>query len=217
MLQYYNNITKTLTIPSDFNQELKDIPDDTEIIIFDEDLKNKKYSKFNQEIKENVLADSLHTIKFGFSFNQEIKENVLPDSLHTLTFGRRFNQEIKENVLPDTLHTLTLGCYFNQEIKENVLPDSLHTLTFGICFNQEIEENVLPKSIKKIGLYSHCNLINNLPLWIEEVCIKFYYKCDKEITNLPMTLEKITIENKIYFKYITKIPFGCEILIQKIE
>jgi len=239
MLQYYNNITKTLTIPSDFNQELKDIPDDTEIIIFDEDFKNDKYSIFNQKIKENVLPDSLHTIKFGFSFNQEIKENVLPDSLHTikfgfsfnqeikenvlpdslqtLTFGRRFNKEIKENVLPDTLHTLTLGCYFNQEIKENVLPDSLHTLTFGICFNQEIEENVLPKSIKKIGLYSHCNLINNLPLWIEEVCIKFYYKCDKEITNLPMTLEKITIENKIYFKYITKIPFGCEIVIQKIN
>ncbi len=28
MLKYYNNITKTLTIPCEFNEELKDIPDD---------------------------------------------------------------------------------------------------------------------------------------------------------------------------------------------
>ena len=43
MLKYYNNITKTLTIPYEFNEELKDIPDDTEIIIFYEDRKNNKY------------------------------------------------------------------------------------------------------------------------------------------------------------------------------
>jgi hypothetical protein len=197
MLKYYNIITKTLTIPYEFNEVLKDIPADTEIIIFDEDYKKFKYSTFNQEIKENVLPDSLYTITFGVAFNQEIKGNVLPYSLHTLTFGI---------------------CY-NKEIKENVLPSSLHTLTFGFCFNQEIKENVLPKSIKKIGLYSHCNLINNLPLQIEEVCIKFCNddKYDKEVTNLPITLKKITIENEKYLKYITKIPFGCEIVIQKIE
>jgi len=47
MLQYYNNITKTLKIPCEFNEVLKDIPDDTEIIIFDQDYKNNKYSEFN--------------------------------------------------------------------------------------------------------------------------------------------------------------------------
>ena len=153
MLKYYNNITKTLTIPCEFNEVLTDISDDTEIIIFYEYRKNKK------------------------------------DSI------------------------------FNQEIKENVLPNNLHTLTFGYKFNQEIKENVLPKSIKKISLYSHCNLINNLPLEIEEVFIKFSNddEYNKEVNNLPMTLEKITIENEKYLKYITKIPFGCEILIQKIE
>jgi len=100
-----------------------------------------------------------------------------------------------------------------------VLPNSLHTLTFGYYFDKEIKKNVLPKSIKKICLYSHCNLINNLPLWIEEVKIKFYYtnKYDKEINNLPITLEKIVIEDEKFLKYITKIPFGCDIVIQKIE
>ena len=154
MLKYYNYTTKTLTIPCEFNEELKDIPDETKIIIFDEYHKNMKYSRFNQEIKENVL------------------------------------------------------------------PGNLHTLILSYWFNQEIKENVLPKSIKKICLYSHCNLINNLPLGLEEVCIKFNEYNDednKEVNNLPITLKKITIENEKYLKYITKIPFGCEIVIQKIE
>jgi hypothetical protein len=33
MLKYFNNITKTLTLPYEFNEVLKDIPDDTEINI----------------------------------------------------------------------------------------------------------------------------------------------------------------------------------------
>jgi hypothetical protein len=232
MLKYYNN-TKTLELSCDFNDELKDIPTDTEIITF----ANNKYSKFNQQIKNNVLPVSLHTLSFGYAFNQEIKENVLPVSLHTLSFGYEFNQEIKENVLPKKLCFLTFGRKFNQEIKENVLPNSLHTINFGSCFNQEIKEyvlpnslhtinfgwffhqyinNVLPKSITKICLFSHCNLINNLPLYIEEVHIKFYYIDEKydEIANLPITLKKILIDDEKYLKYITKIPFGCKVVIQ---
>ena len=150
MLKYYNKITKTLTLPSDFNEELKGIPNNTEHIIFSAE---RYYSKFNQEIKKKVLPISLRTITFGWDFNQEIKENVFP------------------------------------------------------C------------SIKKIGVYSHCNLINNLPLWITEVYIKFCnnVKYDKEVNNLPMTLERITIKDEKYLKYITKVPFGCDTVIQKID
>jgi hypothetical protein len=226
MLKYYNNITKTLTIPCKFNEEFKDIPTDTEIIIFHEYYHNHRsyygyeHSIFNQEIKENVLPGSLHTLIFGEIFNQEIKENVLPYNLHTLTFGTAFNQEIKENVLPDSLHTLNFGRDFNQKIKENVLPNSLHTITFGYNFNKEIKEKMFPCSIKNICLWSHCNLIYNLPLRIEEVNIMFAEwndKYNKEVNNLPMTLEKIIIEDEKYLKYITKIPFGCDIVIQKID
>ena len=119
----------------------------------------------------------------------------------------------------NTTKTLTIPYDFNQKIKENVLPSSLHTLIFGRTFNQEIKENVFPCSIKKIGVYSHCNLINNLPLWITEVYIKFCnnVKYDKEVNNLPVSLERITILYEIYLKYITKVPFGCDTVIQKIE
>jgi hypothetical protein len=56
---------------------LKDIPYDTEIIIFDEDDINDIYSYFNQEIKKNVLPVSLHTLTFGRTFNQEIKKECI--------------------------------------------------------------------------------------------------------------------------------------------
>ncbi len=66
-------------------------------------------------------------------------------------------------------------------------------------------------------MYSHCNLINNLPLFIEEVYIKFCIKdiFNKEVNNLPITLEKIVISDNKYLKYITKIPFNCDIIIEK--
>jgi hypothetical protein len=40
---------------------------------------------------------------------------------------------------------------------------------------------------------------------------------NKEITNLPITLEKIIINDEKYLKYITKRPFNCDIIIQKID
>ena len=55
MLKYYNIKTKTLILPSDFNEEFKNIPNDSEIIIFEELGCAYEYSKFNQEIKENIL------------------------------------------------------------------------------------------------------------------------------------------------------------------
>ena len=39
-----------------------------------------------------------YNLTFSDYFNQEIKENVLPQSLLHLTFSYEFNQEIKENV-----------------------------------------------------------------------------------------------------------------------
>ncbi len=95
--------------------------------------------------------------------------------------------------MPDSLHTLRFSWKFIQEIKENVLPNSLHIITFSQRFNQEIKDNILLKSIKKICLFLYYNLINNLPLWIEEVYIEFNDNDDhdKVINNLPITLEKL--------------------------
>ena len=44
----HNEITKTLTIQSDFNDELVNLPNDVEIIIFENDYLN--ISKFNKNV-----------------------------------------------------------------------------------------------------------------------------------------------------------------------
>ena len=104
---YYNNETKTLSIPSSFNEELKDIPEETEIIIFEE--KHGTSSKFNKKI------------------------NTFPKNLTHLTFGCRFNQNVDN--LPAKLTYLTFGIMFNQKI--DYLPQSLIQLYFLSRFNKK--------------------------------------------------------------------------------
>ena len=85
--EYYNKETKTLTIPFNFNEELKDLPLDTEIIIFDEDFDKYEDSLFNCPISD-ILAPSLTHLTFGTRFNESVDK--LPNSLTHLTFGRKF-------------------------------------------------------------------------------------------------------------------------------
>ena len=114
--------------------------------------------------------------------NIELTKTSLSEDLHTLHFTGDFNQEIKENVLPKNLHTVYLGCLFNKNIK-------------------------LPTSVKYISLFSHNNLVNNLPYHVETVFIKFK-DLTHDVINLPYTIKKIIIYKKEYTKYI-KIPFDC--------
>jgi hypothetical protein len=48
-IEHYNKDTKTLIIPHTFNKELKDIPEETEIILFNQNRK-QEYSKFNHSV-----------------------------------------------------------------------------------------------------------------------------------------------------------------------
>jgi hypothetical protein len=81
----YNKETKTLSIPYNFDEELKDIPEETEIIIFLEYFIN--FSVFNKKI--NNFPQNLTQLTFGYNFNQKI--NNLPKNLTHLTFGNDFN------------------------------------------------------------------------------------------------------------------------------
>lgn len=46
LIEFYHAITKTLIVPSEFNELLTDLPLDTKIIIFDDN----EHSKFNQHV-----------------------------------------------------------------------------------------------------------------------------------------------------------------------
>jgi hypothetical protein len=133
-VKHYNKDTKTLTIPHTFNEELKDIPEETEIIIFNQNCDNCEYSKFNQQVDK------------------------LPKKLTHLTFGSRFNQYVDN--LPENLTHLILGFEFNQPVDN--LPKNLTHLTFGESFYQSVDN--LPKNLKEIIFYSKNNInIKNIP------------------------------------------------------
>ena len=123
--EYYNAKTKTLTLPFSFNEELTDLPLETMMIIFEEDLNKLLTSKFNKSVDN------------------------LPNNLTYLTFGAGFNQPVDN--LPSNLTHLILGGCFDQLI--NNLPENLTHLTFGFNFNQSMDN--LPLNIKKINMFNH--------------------------------------------------------------
>jgi len=174
LTKYYDKERKTLKIPFYFNEELKNLPSNVKIIIFEEDYDKFEFSKFNQTIGNLPL--SIMRITFGSIFNQPINDlphsltrltlghhfnqpmNNLPHSLTHLTFGMSFNQPL--NNLPNYLTHLTFGMSFNQPL--NNLPNYLTYLTFGISFNQEV--NNLPPSLKEIKIFNKSvHLLKKIP------------------------------------------------------
>ena len=123
----YNKETKTLTIYYNFNEELKDIPNDTQIIIFRDSYKFDKLPKCFIGLLQNLTHLTLN-----FYFNQNYKN--LPQSLTYLKFGYNFNQKINNLTkyflgFPKNLYHLTFGIDFNQKV--NDLPKNLTHLIFG--------------------------------------------------------------------------------------
>ena len=124
MLKYYNFETQTLSIPWDFNDELKKLPQDLKIIIFEEDDYKFQYSTFNKPV--NNLPENLTHLTFGSKFNQQV--NNFTSSLTHLTFGYGFNKPVDD--LPENLTHLIFGFCFNQPVDN--LPKNLTHLTFGV-------------------------------------------------------------------------------------
>jgi len=96
----YDKKYKILRISPQFNEELKDLPEDVLEIYFD--------MQSYQEIKEIVLLKSLHKLILGFNFNQEIKENILPKSLHILKISREFQKNI---IMPESVKEIYMESY----------------------------------------------------------------------------------------------------------
>jgi hypothetical protein len=225
--EYYNKETKTLNIPDSFNEELKDIPEETEIIVFSENYTD--FSKFNQPVDNlpislthltfgmyfnqpvDNLPKNLTYLKFGHSFNQPVDN--LPENLTYLEFWYDFNQPVDN--LPKKITHLIFGGSFNQPV--NNLPDSIHILEL-YCYNNN--NFIIPKNVKELYIYNYNSLINNLPEYIEKITIFFdeveeeHVKRIKKINNLPLLLKEIIITHKIYKEFIN-IPFGTILTINE--
>jgi hypothetical protein len=161
---------------------------------------------------ENLPPDTKGII-FGREFNQPINEGILPENLITIIFGLKFNQPINEGSLPENLKYLTFGHMFNKSIDS--LPNSLEYLCLGINFSQYV--NKFPSKLIHLSFWSDCTIKNNIPLSVKNLAI--YFSADKNnnepIENLPHSIEEIVIQDKEYYSYLKKIPFGCKVIVQE--
>jgi hypothetical protein len=163
---------------------------------------------FNQPV--NNLPSTITHLQFGWKFNQPV--NNLPSSITHLKFKYDFNQQIDN--LPNSLISLSLRGDFNQQI--NHLPDSLKFLNICSDFDQSV--NHLPKNLECLGFDSVIPM-NDIPSHISTIKIIFYpgEQDNGYIDNLPSTIKKIIVNDITKIHYITKIPFGCEIVEEKID
>ena len=109
--------------------------------------------------------------------------------------------------LPDSITHLTFGNLFNKHVDN--LPNSITHLTFGIYFNQLVDN--LPNSITYLTLISRYKYFSDIPDNIDKIRIIFYDD-DCTINNLPIHIKKIYVDSPDKIKFISKIPFGCEVI-----
>ena len=159
---FYDSQTKTLRLPSYFNEELKNLPPGTKIIKFEENYNKGEFSRFNQLVDH--LPNSVIHLIFGWDFNQSV--NNLQNSITHLTFGYWFDQQVDN--LPNSITHLTFGYCFNQSVDN--LPNSVTHLTFEYCFNQLIDN--LPNSITHLTFrYNFHQKVDILPLNLKQLNI----------------------------------------------
>jgi hypothetical protein len=129
----------------------------------------------------------------------------LPPNLTYLTFGFEFNQPIN---LPNNLTHLTLSVYFNQQID---IPTSIKYLVLHGDNKQYIVDN-LPNGIEELIFDYIKNLeLSNLPSQIKKIVFNDYYKYNKKLNCLPISIEYIRL-NIYYKKKISNIPLNLKTL-----
>ena len=133
--KYYNVETKTLTLPHNFDEELKDLSSNTKIIIFEDDTIGPFYSIFNKSVDN------------------------LPNSITNLTFGRYFNQLVDAT----RKNKIFTGAPKNNIVFDgDNLPASLTHLIFGNSFNYKVYN--LPLTMKEIMICKQqIHLLKKIP------------------------------------------------------
>ena len=143
-------------------------------------------------------------------FNQPISGGVFDKltSLQHLTFGYRFNQPVGGVFDKLTeLQGLTLGYSFSQPLD---IPPNIKILKLD-CNNIHIINN-LPNGVEELVLLYYFNLeLNDLPNSIKIISFDSDSSYDKELNNLPKSLEKLYLPEK-YDKEIKNINPSCQII-----
>ena len=187
-----------LILGDSFNENVDFLPHNIKVIIFGEN--------FNCSV--DLLPNSLTHLTFGSNFNQKVDK--LPKLITHLTLGKNFNQPTE--FLPDSITNLIFGFNFNNLLK---LPKNIAYLELGFKFSKKtIDGFEISNNLKEIKLFYCSKIIKNIPCFIETVNIcykKIQPKIDKnyDISNLPISVSTIKIDNDELLKFIKKIPYNC--------
>ena len=196
----YSKNNKILFISSTYNQQLYDINKNVEEIIFDDNDNENENNYYlcddciqNQsEFEDEYYWEGIHCGGCDNCFDNYIS---IETYFHN-NYGSRDEYCIETSI-------------FNQKLNKGDLPPLLTHLTLGASFNQEF--NNLPESILELEIHSCYEYIDNLPYFIDTLIIIFDYgdQYNKNITNLPMGIKQIKINDKEKLYFIKKIPFNC--------
>jgi hypothetical protein len=195
LLEYYDNETKTLTLPYNFNQKLKNIPKETQKIIFTENCNKQEYSNFDQLI--NDLPENLTCLILGYNFNKQIDK--LPVNLKYLTLRGIFNRTI--NNLPLNLTHLTFKCHFHKSIEN--LPINIENLILEIPYyytDTKLQKSLpkfMPKFSKMKELKLNIGFYNEKIDFLPQNLIKLFIGDNIKSTRIffPINLTHLTFDN----------------------
>jgi hypothetical protein len=215
-VDYLPNSLEIILFGVNFNQSIDNLPSGLTQIKFDT-FTNGLESKFNQNI--NCLPNNIEKLILPNNFDSKIfnyPTNIkylylgkkfsqpldnIPDSIEILIFDSRYQQELKK--FPANLKHLTISSkmsnYSNllEKIPSSLislyLPDSSINL-----LNKKLLTNLKRIKICKFTYYNDIftDIIKNSNL--EEIIIGTYEtKLDTILSNLPSTIQKLTILNNI--------------------
>lgn len=142
--------------------------------------------KFYNKDKTEFVLSNYNKVDFPHNF---FENNT---TLKLIDFGFCFNENIDNLIFPNSVEIIKFGFNFMQSVDKVNFPINLHTIIFNAPLIKPL--NNLPNTIKYLE----------------------FFKINISLDNLPISLEKIIINDVkicayISAKNIKTVPYGCKI------
>jgi hypothetical protein len=188
------------------NDNISDIPPDTEYIVFDD-------LKFNVLVTKNMFPSSVKRIKFNKIFYQPLKD-LIPEGVEHIELGFYTDIELDIGDLPQSLLYLLCDVWFSNNgkpLKIGVFPDKIKYLNLG-SYNHILEPGLIPNSVTKFVFQDRFNqpfLQDSLPKNLKELILGKAYNQPFTFQDIPYTLTYL----KLGEKYTCDL---CDVILSKI-
>lgn len=216
----YIDANKITQAPKLFNKEL---------FIDLSDYITELYIGFSFDNELDFLPPNIKKLTFGSNFNNEIKQNVIPNTVQYLSFSCiNYNYsllnvfpnsiielylysndlELEPNVIPNSVKIL----HISSKIKENVIPNSVEFLYYNS--DCELDPYILPNSIIKLSIDSNITILPNV---IPNSVLYLYLLYDYNQKIIPNSIPNSVIKLKFGLKFnqqidINELPNNLKIL-----